>query len=118
VLGELGWLNGKKIAPAWDGLDDPLILVAQCTPHISYALDQCIVGDGEAGPNCLDQFVFADHPAPILDKIAQDVEGSWPQLNRVVAASQRASLYVQGVDIESHGAWEGGRHALTPGMAS
>ena len=118
VLGDLRWLEGKKIAATWDGLDDPVILVAQGMPHVSDALDQCIVGDEEPGPDCLDQLVLADHPARVLDKIAQDVEGFGPQLNVVVTAPQRASLQVQSVVVETHDAWGGGRHVLIPSMAS
>ena len=108
------WLEGKKVATTRDGLDDPVRLIAQGLPYISDALNQCIVGDEDTGPDCLDQLVLADHPAPIFDKIAQDVEGFWPQLNVIVSAPQRASLQVQRVDVEAHDAWGASRHVLIP----
>jgi hypothetical protein len=114
----LGWLNREKVAPTWDGFDDPVSLVGQSMAHVSDALDQRIVGDKETGPDCPDEFFFTDHPAPIFDEVAQDVESFWSQFNLLLSPSQRASLQVQSVDVETYDAWGDSRHILNPAMAS
>ena len=108
----VGWLEREKVAAAWHGLDDPVIFVAQGMAYVPDALDQGIVGDEDTRPDCLDELVLADHPARILGKIAQDVEGLGPQLDLLVSPPQRASLQVQRVNVETHDVWGDGRHVL------
>ena len=118
VRRDLRWLEAKEVAPTCHGLDDPVILVAQGMPNVSDTLDQSIVGDKHPGPDRLDQLVLADHPARVLHQIAQNIERLGPQLNVFVTAPQRASLQVQGVDVETHDASGGSLHVVIPLMTT
>ena len=94
AAGGLGWLKGKEVAATRHGLDDTAFLVVQGVPDISDALYQCVIGDEETRPDSPHQLVLADHPPPILDEMAQDIEGLRPQFDVLVPTAQRASLQV------------------------
>src|SRR5262249_34518777 len=69
----------EQIAAACDRLDDCLRLVFERGPDVADALHQRIVGDEDAGPQRLDQFVLGHHPPRVARKIEQHVEGFGPQ---------------------------------------
>ena len=81
-------------------------------PYVFDALHQGTIGDKDTRPDRLDERVLADHPAPILGKIVQDVECLRPQLDLLRSPPQGASAQVQSVNIEPHDAWGDGRHML------
>ncbi len=61
---------------------------------------QRLIGHGHVRPNRLDQFLLGHKAVSVFNKIAQDLEGLWTQLNIAVRSPQRAAPDIQRISLE------------------
>src|SRR5215831_10203773 len=61
---------------------------------------QRLVGHGHVRPNRLNQFLLGHKTVSVFNKIAQDLEGLWAQLNVAVRSPQRAAPDIQRISLE------------------
>jgi hypothetical protein len=93
--------RGKYITVPRNGLDDPLVAVAQRRPYVANASRQRFVGHDDFGPYRRHDLFFAQWPAGIFDQIAQDVEGFGTELGVVAAVSEAAAHHIEGKLFEA-----------------
>ena len=75
----VGQWQRQPVAPARNGLDQPLVVVAERPADLPDALHEAVVGHRDVGPDGLHEVVLGDEPAPVLDEVPQHREGLRPK---------------------------------------
>lgn len=85
------------IASPQDGADQAVRIRAECLADILHALSKGIVGDGDVGPDGIDQLILADDAAGVLQQIDEQRQRFGAQVDVVPAPLQPALVQIEPV---------------------
>ena len=94
--------SGKEKAPPLDGADEGLLL-SRVTDGAARRIDPAVqrgVGYDAAFPDGFDQLILADDPVGVADKVQEQIEDLWLDMNDTLAALELSPVGVDRKIIE------------------
>src|SRR5262249_46415241 len=103
----------QQIAAASDGLQDRLRFVLERGPDVADALHKRVVGNENAGPEGLDQFILRHDPTGVPCEIEKHVEGLGPQWELALGIPTARRVGVELEPVEPQNPPGGCQHRAT-----
>lgn len=85
----------EDITSARNGADQHLRLVAYGFTGVVDGLGERVFGDDDPRPDCLEQFLLAQHPSGIARQEGEQLEGLWPDRHDLAVTPERTPVKIE-----------------------